>query len=67
MEGPAARAHKPLSAHPPMAGPVTDTEALNWKHDDVKEGRVIRGKGMERFRGEKMKEMKKRKVEGKRD
>lgn len=28
---------------------VTDTEALNWKHEDPKEGR-------ERFRGERMRE-----------
>lgn len=56
MEGPAARAHRPLSAQPPTAGTVTYTDALSWKHDDVKEGRGrLDGKGMGRLRGEKMK------------
>lgn len=44
VEGLAARAHKPLSAQPPTASTVTDTEALNWKHKDMKEGRVLHGK-----------------------
>lgn len=69
MEGPAARAHRPLSAQPPTAGTVTYTDALSWKHDDVKEGRGrLDGKGMERLRGEKMKGgLKRRKVEGEKD
>lgn len=40
MEGLAARAHKPLRVH----GTVTDTEASNWKHKDMKDGRVVCGK-----------------------
>lgn len=44
MERLAARAHNPLSAQPPTANIVTDTEALNWKHKEMKEGRVLWGK-----------------------
>lgn len=45
VEGLAARAHKPLSAQPPTASIVTDTQALNWKLEDTEEGRVVNGKG----------------------
>lgn len=54
VEGLAARAHNPLSARPPTANIVTDTDALNWKHKEMKEERVLRGK--ERLRSEKMKQ-----------
>lgn len=45
MEGPAARAYKPLSAQPSTASQRRDTEALDWKRGDMREERVVPGNG----------------------
>lgn len=44
VEGLPASAHNPLNAQPPTANTVTDTEALNWKQNEMTKGRVLYGK-----------------------